>query len=111
MAWTLLGELTLTYDWQQFQFASFNAETFMVSQPGVDAVDGYFLIRPIYYVPEVATGTARRFYPNNIPKIIVWQIPPSIQANQFGTRDFQARLSSRARILAGQNWRVRLEVW
>lgn len=111
MAWISLGELTLNYEWQQFQFASFNAETFRVTQPNVGAVDGYFLIRPIYYTPEVTTGPTRRFYPDDLPKIVIWRIPPAIQANQFGTRDFQARLSNRARIFTGQNWRVRLEVW
>lgn len=108
MSWSLIGEMDLTFEWRSFEGVSVNTETFRVSQPGVNTVDGYFLIRPLY-VSDGSVGPAKRFYPGDVPKIVVWLIPPVIQQNQLGVRNFQARLSPRARIFAGQSWRVRLE--
>ena len=108
MAWNSLGTLTLSRDWQLFPVQSIGCETFRVSQPGVQTVDGYFLVQP-YYVLSQAIGGSRRFYPTSDQKIMVYPYPPEFEARDLTVRMFGAKLAGRARIFAGQVWQVTLE--
>jgi hypothetical protein len=109
MAWSELGTLTLTYSWQEFGVPAVGSETFRLSMPGVDVVDGYALLRPYY--PIGGAGFARRCYPTNEQKVMTFIIPPDLKANNEITRYFQACLSTRARVFAGQSWNLKLEVF
>lgn len=108
MAWSSLGTLALSKEWQLFTGQSIGCETFRVSQPDLQAVDGYFLIRP-YYVLSAAVGSSRRFYASTDQKIMIYSYPPEFEAADLTVRSFGAKLSGRASIFAGQVWRVTLE--
>lgn len=108
MAWVELGTISLGYEWRSFDQPAVNSETFRYSMPGIDVVDGYCLIRPIY--PNGGAGSARRAYPTDEQRVVTFFIPPDLREQNQLTRYFQAKLSTRARILAGQSWNLKLEV-
>lgn len=109
MAWAELGTITLSYDWRSFDIAAVGSETFRVSMPGVGTVDGYCLLRPSYLAG--GPGQARRFYPSDESKIVTFLLPPELNQADGWVRLFQARLSNRARVFAGQTWQLKLEVF
>lgn len=107
MGWGNLGTLSLTYQWRTFDLAAVGGETFRASMPGLGTVDGYCLLRPYYAVG--GAGQTRRLYPTDEQKILTFLIPPELNQADGWVRYFQARLSDRARVFAGQTWNLKLE--
>lgn len=106
MAWVDLGTIALTRDWTGFNLAA-TSDTFRVSMPQLGAVDGYILVRPFY--PNQGYGPARRFYPLDEPRIVIFRVPSELRADNKAERFFQACLSARARVFSGQVWYLKLE--
>lgn len=107
MAWVDLGTIALTREWTGFNVAASSSDTFRVSMPLLGAVDGYILLRPFY--PNQGYGPARRFYPLEEARITTFRVPPELRADNKSQRFFQACLSARARVFAGQTWYLKLE--
>jgi hypothetical protein len=107
--WLPLGTLNLTHDWQLFDQASVNTETFRVTMPTNITVDGYVIIAPYY--SGSGWGRRQRVYPSDDPTVITILTPPDMRERLEIVRYLGAKLGTRSRVLHGDVWSVTCEVF
>lgn len=109
MAWSPVGTVSPSYDWQTLPIPIVNYTLFRIIHSYQGENPGKLIIRNLF-----SDGGSLDFatsYPETTPQLFELPISQAVQNATLGIRYLQVRMPKSARVYGNTNWSITIDVW
>lgn len=109
MAWSLVGTVSPSYDWQTLPTPIVNYALFRITHSYQGENPGRLMIRNLF-----ADGGALDFatsIPEPTPQLFELPLSEAVQNATLGIRYLQVKMPVSARVYENTNWSITVDVW